>query len=276
MVYSFIKLKLANKIDDRQRIEQENQKRQKLMIILQNAKDIINQTDEYNHVHPIFLLIKGLVNDQFYNNINVAFSSRDSAHTVPHIDESDIFPRPDPEYYKLRQGISIEVSKERKEHDEKLNDYNSTPKNISIDIYLGYDPIMTYPWNTGRLIRAYKSYGSHVSNPWIADRNHHAVLIQPFGITIIRGGNHSITTGILLNEGKIHVEASYDMSGLFPSIYTDGVHYFRTIDDSMYAPVNNFSMAAIFEIGKLIDRQKHKPPYKAIEFSSLYLKDIPK
>ncbi|WP_375162986.1 DUF6710 family protein [Paenibacillus peoriae] len=38
----------------------------------------------------------------------------------------------------------------------------------------------------------------------------------------------------------------------FHIIQCDGVNYFRVEDNSYLAPVTNISMAAVFEIGKLI------------------------
>ncbi|WP_390904926.1 DUF6710 family protein [Paenibacillus polymyxa] len=133
-----------------------------------------------------------------------------------------------------------------------------------IMVRLGADPILTRPWNIGRLIGAFLNIGEgKESGDWIQDPNNHRVeLWLPFGVTFVSSGNHSITTGILNNEGQLNVDNVYKMDfEVLNSIQCDGVHYFRKKDGSLIAPVNNLSLAAVFEIGKLIIRHWDNPVY---------------
>ncbi|WP_052520365.1 DUF6710 family protein [Aneurinibacillus migulanus] len=125
-------------------------------------------------------------------------------------------------------------------------------------INLGFDPVLTRPWNEKRLVNAFSNIGrGKRGGEWTEEENHEAELGLLFGITFVSSGNHSITAGILNNEGQLKINSIYDMSKIFPYIYCDGVNYFRKREDSLYAPVRNYSLVVVFEIGRLINEQRN-------------------
>jgi hypothetical protein len=69
-------------------------------------------------------------------------------------------------------------------------------------------------------------------------------------IGFVRGGNHSITAGILAGEGTVIPEHVYDMSWLFELVRTDGNHWF--VDGQKAEAVKSGRSAAVFEIGRLL------------------------
>ena len=69
-------------------------------------------------------------------------------------------------------------------------------------------------------------------------------------VRFVRGGNHSITAGILAGEGTVIPEHVYDMSWLFELVRTDGNHWF--VDGQKAEAVKSGRSAAVFEIGRLL------------------------
>ncbi|WP_155988528.1 DUF6710 family protein [Paenibacillus massiliensis] len=256
---------------NREKIEKENKQRREFKNILLTAQDIINQTTTYKETHPIYLLIKKLVEFELHKNIYNSISSRDS-NSVKDFNGSYILPRG----YQANGHNSMFLSDDNEEDyfyvtgDGKPLTYDnfmdeSKIQGKSVSILLGTDPVLTRPWNTKRLTGAVCNIGSGKPHgDWREDSNHCAELWLPFGVTFVTNGNHSITAGILGNEGELKVNNIYDVSKVCPHIYCDGVNYFRTRDDSFYAPVWNFSLAAIYEIGRLI--VKNNVPVGLIKF----------
>lgn len=72
----------------------------------------------------------------------------------------------------------------------------------------------------------------------------------PWRIGFVRGGNHSITAGILAGEGTLIPAQVWDMSFLFERIKTDGIHWY--VDGKKTETVKSWRTAAVFEIGRLI------------------------
>ncbi|OMF76860.1 MULTISPECIES: DUF6710 family protein [Paenibacillus] len=238
---------------DKETIERENKQRRELNRILMTAKKIIKQSTTYQDTHPIYLLIKQLVDQELYKNIYNSISTHDP-NKVREFSIADILPfNSEKKIWNYQQGNFLYV-------DEFGNGviYSEFIEQSKLDgkkasIRLGFDSVLTRPWNEERLVRAYSNIGmGKPSGDWIEDSNHDAVLWLPFGVTIVNNGNHSITTGIINNEGMLKIYKIYDISKIYRYIYCDGANFFRKSDNSLYTPVENFSMAIVFEIGRLI------------------------
>lgn len=215
--------------------------------ILGVARSILDKTTEYNDTHPIYLLIKELVDIELHGNIFKSISTYD-AENVHDFTFRDVLPSQRKKYgnYLYNDEITGKVDRDSFER-------NARSKDITETIYLGYDSILTRPWNIDRLIGALS--GGTVKGEWQQNSNHKVMLFLPYGVSFVYSGNHSITKGIMKNEGKIQTTDIYNMGKVHYYIYTDGVHYFRTDDNSLYAPVNNFNLSIVFEIGGLIEKQ---------------------
>lgn len=241
---------------DRIKIEIENTQRKQFQNILNVAQDIIKNTTIYEGTHPIYLLIKQLVNKELYDNIFQSVSTFNEGN-VRHFSKCDLLP----DNINICDNENCEnhylykIEDDCISYDEFIDE--SKVKNKKVIINLGYDPVLTRPWNADKLIGTLCTIGKGKKwGDWKQDHyNHHAELCLPFGITFVDSGNHSTTTGILNNEGELEVTKIYDMSNIFSYIYCDGVNYFRKENGSFYAPVSNFSLATIFEIGRLINEQ---------------------
>lgn len=243
----------------------EDTQRKQLKNILHVAKEIISETKGYEEIHPIYLLIKQLINKELYNNMYNLISTLDD-QDVKTFTTQDLLPN-DRGYSNDKQGYLYTMDNKQLTRQEFINQCRIG--NVSTTIKLGYHPILPQPWRISRLTGALTTICSR--NPkisWKQDNNHEVELWLPFGVTFVWGGNHSIATGVLNNEGELKVDNIYDMSSIFPYIYCDGVNYFRTEDDSLYAPVSNLALAAIFEIGRLIANENASG--RPIKFNSLF------
>lgn len=116
---------------------------------------------------------------------------------------------------------------------------------------LASDMVLPWPWSLSRYIDNVSHIGTHKGRPWKQDKiNHYVDLWLPWRIGFVRGGNHSITAGILAGEGTLIPGHVYDMSYLFALIRTDGVHWF--IEGQKTEAVKSWRSAAVFEIGHLL------------------------
>lgn len=108
--------------------------------------------------------------------------------------------------------------------------------------------LLPWPWNEDRLSNCLTSI-----NCWDEDSTNHQVLVwQPMGICWVKGGNHSIATGVLKGIGKIQETTITDTKKLFDNIYTDGLYYYSSNENKKICKVENVEFAAIFEIGRLM------------------------
>ncbi|GEM_PF-2581754 len=262
-----------NKINKAQ-IERENQNRQQLKNILSVARGIISRTTTYEETHPVYLLIKQLVDQELNKNIYSSISTFDESK-VKYFNIHDLLPCYNNKSYNkfnaLNKGeeneyLYVDALGEEIKYYEFIQE--SKVEGKSVTIKLGQDPIITRPWNVDRLIGTYSNIGKgKLHGNWRKDSNHITELWLPFGITFVSSGNHSITAGILNNEGSLEVTEIYDMSNIFYHIYCDGVNFFRTKDNSLYAPVENYSLAIVYEIGRLIN--SYKSSEKNIKFKNV-------
>jgi len=124
-------------------------------------------------------------------------------------------------------------------------------------LLLGVDLVLPWPWSGGRIIKSLRNlrpggaWGS-----WRQDINHCVELWLPLGIGWVHGGNHSITAGIVQGKGRIKPEITYDVSQVYKHVICDGLHFKRSYDHSIIGPVTDLEIAAVFEIGRLISRNR--------------------
>ena len=238
-------------------------RQQRMKHILNVAEDIIHKTKEYKDTHPIFLLIKALVNIEMYSNIYALISSKDE-YRVKEYSFYDILPLDSNQYGRYIY----------KNSDKIIDAYglmkNSKLKTHDIVIRLGYDSIITEPWNLDRFTDAISIIAEN--EEWKQQKNNHYIALHlPYGVSFIAvSGNHSITKGFLANIGNVIPEEVYNVSIAHDFLYTDGVYYYRKIDNSIYANVNNFNLAVVFEIGSLICKYAYE---KNIRFHSKIVLD---
>lgn len=116
--------------------------------------------------------------------------------------------------------------------------------------------VFTYPWDQERLLDAFLSVGEAVDNKWEHDTSNHIVtLIAPLNIAMIANGNHSAAMNIISNESLFRVKYILELFPVYQEIYTDGIDFKYRSNDIFIEKVTSVEMAAIFEIGRLI--QEH-------------------
>ena len=124
-------------------------------------------------------------------------------------------------------------------------------------LLLGVDLVMPWPWSGGRIIDSLSNLKPGGAwGAWRQDFNHCVELWLPLGIGWVHGGNHSITAGIVQAKGRIRPEITYDVSRVYRHVVCDGLHFKRSYDNSVIGPVADLEIAAVFEIGRLINRKR--------------------
>ncbi|WP_208952489.1 DUF6710 family protein [Rahnella sp. ChDrAdgB13] len=152
--------------------------------------------------------------------------------------------RPDmtPQEFFFDGLIQVQSYEKMKEGELDSADY---PLSLASDI------VLPWPWSLSRYIDNLSYIGTHKGSPWKQDKiNHYVDLWLPWRIGFVRGGNHSITAGILAGEGTVIPDHVYDMSYMFELVRADGVHWF--VDGQKTEAVKSGRSAAVFEIGRLI------------------------
>ncbi|EBW7114479.1 hypothetical protein DQC29_21945 [Salmonella enterica subsp. enterica serovar Telelkebir] len=139
----------------------------------------------------------------------------------------------------------------------QVESYEKTKKGelnrADYSLALASDMVLPWPWSLSRYIDNVSCIGTHKGRPWEQDEiNHYVDLWLPWRIGFVRGGNHSITAGILAGEGTVIPAHVYDMSYLFELVRTDGIHWF--IGDKKAETVKSGRSAAVFEIGRLLTK----------------------
>ncbi|KGP77458.1 MULTISPECIES: DUF6710 family protein [Paenibacillus] len=275
--------KLEQELQQREeasKLKQENKQREEFENILSLAREILNTPTDYKYgdTHPIYILIKGLVNQEFYKNVYRSVSTHDDAKVFT-VGINKILPNPgsrskrthyisvdEGEKYLYKTSLSHSVSfhtmlERSRVSGQRISEIIQT-SGKEVLINLGEDPVLTRPWHIDRLLRAFLCIGENKEyGDWTQDDNHRLELWLPFGVTFVNSGNHSITTGILNNEGQIKLDLDeiYRMENeVFHNISCDGVNYTRVVDNSHLAPVTNLALAAVFEIGKLINKNEYQ------------------
>lgn len=115
------------------------------------------------------------------------------------------------------------------------------------------DVVLTTPWKRDRFSDALAliGEGKKLGN-WKQDYNHSIALILPWHFGIVNGGNHSIAAGILCGEGEATPTEVYDFTGLLARVRCDGEYYIDIGSGARLAPVSNYRMSALYEIGRII------------------------
>lgn len=125
------------------------------------------------------------------------------------------------------------------------------PESSNYLLSLSHDIVLPWPWSLDCYIDSLSTIGRHHENPWKQDPiNHYVELWLPWNIGFVRGGNHSITAGILAGEGEIKPQNVYDLSYLFETVKTDGKSWF--VEGKKVEDVQSGRTAAVFEIGRIL------------------------
>ncbi|ENT6626225.1 DUF6710 family protein, partial [Salmonella enterica subsp. enterica serovar Senftenberg] len=110
--------------------------------------------------------------------------------------------------------------------------------------------ILPWPWGESSYRSALADIGSAKGNPWVQDINHRVTLWLPWRIGFVRGGNHSIASGVLAGEGEVIPDTVYDMRYLLDIVSTDGYYWYMS--GKICERVSDYRTAAFFEIGRLL------------------------
>ncbi|RCX18124.1 hypothetical protein DFP94_10778 [Fontibacillus phaseoli] len=112
------------------------------------------------------------------------------------------------------------------------------------------DPLISSPWNVGRLKRAIHNIRA---DDWQPDGNHDYEIYYPQRLGLVIGGTHSSSIGIV-NAEDVYVSGctEYDMGILFRYVHTDGEWYYTSHDNKPFHKVEFIEFAIIYEIGKLM------------------------
>lgn len=125
---------------------------------------------------------------------------------------------------------------------------------------LAADPVLPCPWRRDRYANAIANIGDGKKmGSWEQDSNHGLIVLQPWGIVCVIGGNHSIASGILGGQGKLTPTEAYDMYGLLETVKCDGRHYLETKTQKPICEMNDYRIGALFEIGRLMRRHNVVP-----------------
>lgn len=118
---------------------------------------------------------------------------------------------------------------------------------------LAKDIVLPTPWERTRYSSALATVGSGKSQgTWRQDSNHCIALWLPWCIGFVGGGNHSITAGILMGEGKLMATDVFDLTPIFNRVRCDGKIYREIGTDRNLGKVHDPRRAAVFEIGRLM------------------------
>lgn len=135
---------------------------------------------------------------------------------------------------------------------QDLNLMEATERNADdYPLSLATDMLLPWPWCLKRYMDNVSNIGTSKGKPWRQDTiNHYVDLWLPWRIGFVRGGNHSITAGILAGEGTLIPDHVWDMSYLFQRVRTDGIHWF--VDGEKFEFVKSWRTAAVFETGRIM------------------------
>lgn len=135
--------------------------------------------------------------------------------------------------------------------------HTSTKISSQIPFDISFQPAISSPWNSQRLVRSFGSIGKQVSNPFHFEEINHmnSLLIFPLNLLIIGNGYHSSTSGIFDIESIYYPQDLLDISDWYKEIYFDG-NFFKhiTCDHKLYNPENK-SLGIIYEIGRLLQQK---------------------
>ena len=127
------------------------------------------------------------------------------------------------------------------------------PHEFEVD--LARDLTLPTMWHRQSIASAFGAIGSGLKcGAWRQDANHQVSLWLPWRIAFVSNGNHSIAAGILRAEGAVKPTSVYDLKPLLCAIRCDGKQYRQVSDGSVIADVEDQRIAAVWEIGRLMER----------------------
>lgn len=132
-------------------------------------------------------------------------------------------------------------------------------------------PIISSIWNNKRIIENLSNIGECNGNSFDGLSKEHkyninAVIVKPLNFVLVTGGNHSVNSAIIHNEGKFMVERQVDITPMLEKYKFDGIHY-RDIKSNekveMQYLVNKsqpllYSLGLLFEMARIINDYKTK------------------
>lgn len=125
---------------------------------------------------------------------------------------------------------------------------------------LASDIVLPTCWNSTSIVDLLGRFGEHRSKKaWKQDfLNHKVVSWYPLNIFWVRGGNHSITQGILCGEGAVKCDEAYDLTPLYGYIHFDGDNWIEAETGRILGTPRYKEFGYVFEIGRLIhDKRNH-------------------
>lgn len=118
---------------------------------------------------------------------------------------------------------------------------------------LAKEIIFPWPWEEKRLVEAFDSYGDGKNQTqWKQDSNHRITFWEPLGIGWVGGGNHSLTSGIVQGVGTVNIKSYYDITPIYERVKCDGEYYIDMKSGEIIAPIADFDIATIFEMGRFL------------------------
>jgi len=145
--------------------------------------------------------------------------------------------------WQLFFDISANITKDGRQ----LYDFIRVVPSENIKVSLRNDLVLPCPWDEGRQLDSIVNIGKgRFWGEWVYDHSEHSVeLWLPMRIGFVRGGNHSISVGILQGEGYIIPNSVFDISPLYDFVYTDGDNYYRKSDNSVIAEALSVEFAVL-------------------------------
>ena len=136
----------------------------------------------------------------------------------------------------------------------------------NIKVNIAQTPIISCVWNHRRVIDNLCHIGICHGNPFDGDANAYnieACLVEPLGLIIVEGGNHSVNSGIIHNEGEIIVNTKVDISSVLEKYEFNGKNY---VDRHTKEKINNiflknysepftYTLGLFFEMARVLKNQ---------------------
>lgn len=115
------------------------------------------------------------------------------------------------------------------------------------EIVLENTDIYVRPWNVGRQFRSILNLKD--KEFVYEDFNHFSHYYKDINLCYVYNGNHSINAGRYFKKGKI-ISECHDITLFYPHCYTDGVHWYNSHTNGIIDDVNDFRLAAIYELAR--------------------------
>ena len=127
------------------------------------------------------------------------------------------------------------------------------------EVDLARDIVLTTPWVRNGFASALAHIGEgKKSGHWQQDPNHSVMLVLPWRIAVVTGGNHSIAAGILSHEGSVVPSDVLDLTPVLARVFCDGRRFLCRTSGKAVAHVRDGRMGALFEIGRLMTQMSSR------------------